>query len=36
MGVMTAIDLLLKRNTELGDVVTGDRSSPGPLSTSRS
>lgn len=27
---MTAIDLLLKRNAELGDVVTGDRSSPSP------
>ncbi|WP_253863032.1 beta-class carbonic anhydrase [Prauserella halophila] len=27
---MTAIDLLLQRNAELGDVVTGDRSSPRP------
>ncbi|MBB3663337.1 MULTISPECIES: beta-class carbonic anhydrase [Prauserella salsuginis group] len=27
---MTAIDLLLKRNAELGDAVTGDRSSPRP------
>ncbi|GAA1237792.1 carbonic anhydrase [Prauserella halophila] len=30
MSVMTAIDLLLQRNAELGDVVTGDRSSPRP------
>ncbi|MFC4003925.1 beta-class carbonic anhydrase [Prauserella oleivorans] len=27
---MTAIDLLLKRNSELGNVVSGDRSSPRP------
>jgi carbonic anhydrase len=29
-GVMTAIDELLKRNYELGNVVPGDRSSPKP------
>lgn len=27
---MTAIDLLIKRNAELGDAVTGDRSTPRP------
>lgn len=30
MGDMTSIDLLLKRNEELGNVIPGDRSSPRP------